>query len=72
MSIDERLTAGARLYAEQLDLTRDFIAGLNPDWTTVQVEAEIRRRLQVIRERDTAKFYRPVANERDVSIDERQ
>ena len=57
MSFDERLTAGAKLYAEQMRLVRSLIAGLHPDWTDEQVNAEIHRREQLLRQRNTKKYY---------------
>jgi|688.fasta_scaffold357546_3 hypothetical protein len=61
MSLDERLTAGPRLYAEQMRLTRSLIGGLNPDWTDAQVDAEICRREELIRQKNTRKYYRPLS-----------
>lgn len=60
MSLDERLTAGPRLYDEQMRLTRSLIAGLNPEWTDAQVDEEISRREELIRQRNTKKYYRSV------------
>ena len=60
MSLDERLTAGPILYAEQMRLTRSLVAGLHPDWSDEQVEAEMFRREELIRQRNTKKYYRTV------------
>ncbi|XZE56747.1 hypothetical protein SH139x_002875 [Planctomycetaceae bacterium SH139] len=60
MSLDERLTAGPRLYDEQMRLTRSLIAGLHPEWADVQVDMEISRREELIRQRNTKKYYRPL------------
>jgi len=62
MSLDERLTAGAKLYAEQMRLARSLLAGLHPDWTDGQVEAEMFRREELIRQRNTKKYYRTVSS----------
>jgi hypothetical protein len=58
MSLDERLTAGPRLYVEQMRLTRSLIAGLHPEWTNAQVDLEVSRREELIRQRNTKKYYR--------------
>jgi len=60
MSLDERLTAGPTLYAEQMRLARSLIVGLHPNWTDAQVESEIFRREELIRQRNTKKYYRTV------------
>jgi len=62
MSLDERLTAGAKLYAEQMRLARSLVAGLHPDWTDAQVDAEMFRREELIRQRNTKKYYRTVSS----------
>ena len=61
MSIDQRLTAGAKLFEEQLRLTRDMIAGLNPEWDANQIDTEVRRRMAIKQTRDDAGLYRTVA-----------
>ncbi|QDV10991.1 hypothetical protein CA51_08500 [Rosistilla oblonga] len=58
MTLDERLAAGAQLYAQQCELVADLIAGLHPDWTTDQVRDEMKRRWKVARERDAKRLYR--------------
>ena len=62
MSLDERLTAGPKLYAEQMQLARSLVAGLHPDWTDAQVESEMFRREKLIRQRNTKKYYRTVSS----------
>lgn len=57
MTLDERLTAGATLYAEQLLLVREMIVGLHPEWTEAEVDAEMRRRQAVIRTTNEKGFY---------------
>lgn len=57
LTLDERLTAGAALFAEQLLLLRDMIAGLHPEWTEAEVDAELRRRLDVMRRIRERGFY---------------
>ena len=61
MSIDQRLTAGAKLFDEQLRLARDMIAGLNPEWDANQVDTEVRRRMAIKQTLDDAGLYRTVA-----------
>ena len=68
MSLDERLTAGAKLYAEQMRLTKSFVAGLHPNWTAAQVEAEMFRREDLIRQRNTKKYYRTVLPHNDLPV----
>ncbi len=58
MTLDERLTAGPMLYAEQMRLARSLVAGLHPNWTDDQVDAEMFRREDLIRTRNTKKYYR--------------
>jgi hypothetical protein len=65
MSLDERLTAGPRLYGEQMRLTRSLIAGLHPEWTDAQVNLEIYRREELIRQRNTEKYYRSLLASED-------
>jgi len=65
MSLDERLTAGPKLYAEQMRLARSLIVGLHPNWTDAQVESEIFRREESIRQRNTKKYYRTVSATED-------
>jgi len=57
MSLDERLTAGPQLYAEQMRLVRSLVAGLHPSWTEEQVDSEMLRREELIRQRNTKKYY---------------
>ena len=59
MSLDERLTAGPQLYAEQMQLARSLVAGLHPNWSEDQVDSEMFRREELIRRRNTKKYYRP-------------
>ena len=61
MSMDQRLTAGAKLFDEQLRLAKDMIAGLNPEWDANQVDTEVRRRMAIKRTRDDSGLYRTVA-----------
>jgi hypothetical protein len=35
-----------------------LIAGLHPEWTNAQVDLEISRREELIRQRNTKKYYR--------------
>ena len=70
MSLDERLTAGPKLYAEQMRLTRSLIIGLHPNWTAAQVESEIFRREELIRQRNTKKYYRTVAATEDHPVEQ--
>lgn len=62
MSLDDRLTAGAILYAEQMQLVRCFVAGLHPDWTDDQVNSEMFRREELVRQQNTKKYYRVVSH----------
>lgn len=62
MSLDDRLTAGAILYAEQMQLVRSFVAGLHPDWTDDQVNSEMFRREELVRQQNTKKYYRVVSH----------
>jgi hypothetical protein len=59
MSVGERLSAGLRLYTEQLRVVRGCVAGRHPDWTAAQVEEEIQRRRRVIDQQNAKKCYRP-------------
>jgi len=70
MSLDERLTAGPRLYAEQMRLTRSLVAGLHPEWTEAQVDAEISRREELIRQRNTKKYYRTLLATEDHPVEQ--
>jgi hypothetical protein len=54
MSISEKFLAGARLFEEECEVTRSEIRLMNPDWNEEQVEAELNRRLDVVREEKTA------------------
>ena len=54
MSISEKFLAGARLFEEECEVTRSEIRLMNPDWNEEQVEAELNRRLEVVREEKTA------------------
>jgi hypothetical protein len=54
MSISEKFLAGARLFEEECDATRAEIRLMNPDWNEEQVEAELNRRLDVLRDEKTA------------------
>lgn len=58
MSLDDRLAAGARLHAEQLARTRDLLRGLHPEWSMGEIDVEIARRRDVLRDRDSKRFYR--------------
>ncbi len=69
MSLDDRLGAGARLHAEQLVRTRDLLAGLHPDWSEREVEAEMIRHRRILRERNSKRFYRQNALEEIQSAD---
>ncbi len=68
MSLDESLTAGAKLYAEQRQLTRSLVSGLHPNWTYAKVDGEMFRREDLIRQRNTKKFYRPVISMDDQPV----
>jgi hypothetical protein len=68
MSLDERLTAGPKLYVEQMRLARSLVAGLHPDWTDDQIDAEMFRREELIRQRNTKKYYRPVLSIEDQTV----
>jgi len=70
MSLDERLTAGPRLYVEQMRLTRSLISGLHAEWTDAQVDAEIYRREELIRQKNTKRYYRPLLTPADHSVDQ--
>jgi hypothetical protein len=70
MSLDERLTAGPILYAEQMRLARSLVAGLQPGWTDEQVDSEMLRREELIRNRNTKKYYRAVSNTADSTVSE--
>jgi len=59
MSVAQRLSAGLRLYTEQLCVVRGFVAGMNPDWTELQVDQELDRRRLIIDLQNTKKYYRP-------------
>ncbi len=65
MTLDERLTAGPKLYAEQMRLARSLVAGLHPIWTDEQVDVEMLRREDLIRQRNTKKYYRQVLSNSD-------
>jgi hypothetical protein len=54
MSISEKFLAGARLFEEECEVTRSEIRLMNPDWNDEQVEAELNRRLDVVRDEKTA------------------
>lgn len=54
MSISEKLLAGARLFEEECDANRAEIRLMNPDWNEEQVESELNRRLDVVRDEKTA------------------
>lgn len=54
MSISEKLLAGARLFEEECNATRAEIHLMNSDWNEEQVEAELNRRLDVLRDEKTA------------------
>ncbi|WP_230251821.1 hypothetical protein [Rhodopirellula halodulae] len=58
MSLDDRLAAGARLYAEQLARTRDLLHGMHPEWSMEDVDAEMKRRRRVLSDRDSKRFFR--------------
>jgi len=57
MLLDERLTAGPQLCAEQMRLVRSRVAGLHPGWTDEQVDSEMFRREELIRQRNSKKYY---------------
>lgn len=57
MTLDERLTAGATLFAQQLLLVREMVAGLHPEWSQAEVDSELRRRQDVIRKVSEKGFY---------------
>jgi hypothetical protein len=65
MTLDERLTAGRKLYAEQMRLVRSLVAGLHPNWTDEQVASEMFRREELIRQRNRKKYYRAVSSTED-------
>lgn len=54
MSISEKFLAGPRLFEEKCEVTRSEIRLMNPDWNEEQVEAELNRRLDVLRDEKTA------------------
>lgn len=68
MSLDERLTAGPRLYVEQMQMVWSLVAGLHPDWTEDQVSAEMLRRENLLRAQNTKKYYREVLSAEDPTV----
>ncbi len=56
-SVGEKLFSGLELFRNQAVLWRGMIAGMNPQWSSEQVDVEVQRRLKIKERLDDAGLY---------------